>query len=139
MWILYKSLHNFWTTRAIATLYYKQIDPSIKKIWNEECSDVKKTLWDTFVNFSYKLKQGVFRKYKYCTVSQKYKTASTTKQTPKPNCRNECLRRACIYCIKCTFHLANSTKIIILLKHCAQITLINAIQTIRKHYQWTNV
>ena len=51
---------------------------------------------------SYKQKQGVFRQYEYCTVSQKRcKTVGTTKQTPKPFQiiaeMNAHVRRACMH------------------------------------------
>ena len=59
--------------------------------------------------------------------------SKTNPKTISNNWRNECQRRACVYRIKCTFQLANSTKIIILLvlfKNRAKVILVNAIQII---------
>ena len=51
---------------TLCAVIYKQMDSAVKKIWNKECGDVKKTRWGNFVNFSFKQKQDDFHPYKYC-------------------------------------------------------------------------
>ena len=40
---------------------YKQINPVVKKIWNDKCGCSKTAHWGNFVNSFYKQKQNVFK------------------------------------------------------------------------------
>ena len=87
-----------------------------------------------FVNFSYNQKSKTyFANINTATVSPKYKTIGTTKQTPKPSRIITEMNAN----VEHAFTVLNSTKnffLLVLFKNRAKVTLVNAIQTIRRHY-----
>ena len=83
----------------------------------------QKARWDNFVNFTYKQTQDVFRT---ATISLKWKTINTTKQTQKQSEiiaeMNANVEYAGVYRIK---RVANSAKIFILLVLFKKTLLVN--------------
>ena len=104
---------------------YKLIDPAIMS---------KKRVGGNFVNFSYNHKQDVFCQYKYCCRITKVQNDWYNKtKTPKPSRIIAEMNAK----VEHAFTVLNSTKFFILLvlfKNRAKVTLVNAIQTIRRQY-----